>query len=127
MSVMSVTDAIKNNGIAQDWKICAQVVEAMHAKEDDSQIPLKPLEAMLSIDLAHPNIIHTYKFYTRIRQVWQQLISCAAGPAYLDLHWVHLSMHPKSNLLSWLWCMLSILLMHDAMGQMILQEEGGES
>lgn len=63
LSVMSVTDA------------CGQVVEAMHAKEDDSQIPLKPLEAMLSIDLAHPNIIHTYKFYTRIRQVRQQLIS----------------------------------------------------
>ena len=47
----------------------AQVVEAWHAKDDDSTIPLKPLEAMLSIDLAHPNIIHTFKFYTRIRQV----------------------------------------------------------
>lgn len=47
----------------------AQVVEALHAKGDESDAPLKPLEAMLSIDLAHPNIIHTYKFYTRIRQV----------------------------------------------------------
>lgn len=46
-----------------------QVVEALHAQDDVSNIPLKPLEAMLSIDLAHPNIIHTYKFYTRIRQV----------------------------------------------------------
>ena len=41
----------------------------MHADGDESNIPLKPLEAMLSIDLAHPNIIHTYKFYTRVRQV----------------------------------------------------------
>jgi len=49
--------------------VCAQVVEALHAKGDESDAPLKPLEAMLSIDLAHPNIIHTYKFYTRIRQV----------------------------------------------------------
>ena len=49
--------------------LCTQVVEALHAKDDDSNIPLKPLEAMLSIDLAHPNIIHTFKFYTRIRQV----------------------------------------------------------
>ena len=49
--------------------LVSQVVEAMHAKGDDSNIPLKPLEAMLSIDLAHPNIIHTYKFYTRIREV----------------------------------------------------------
>ena len=46
-----------------------QVVEALHAKGDESNIPLKPVEAMLSIDLAHPNIIHTYNFYTRIRQV----------------------------------------------------------
>lgn len=46
-----------------------QVVEAEHAPDDTSITPLKPLEAMLSIDLSHPNIIHTYKYYTRIRQV----------------------------------------------------------
>ncbi|KAA6420291.1 MAG: kinase, partial [Trebouxia sp. A1-2] len=48
--------------------VAVKVVEALHAKGDESGAPLKPLEAMLSIDLAHPNIIHTYKFYTRIRQ-----------------------------------------------------------
>ncbi|KAL3144130.1 hypothetical protein ABBQ32_003920 [Trebouxia sp. C0010 RCD-2024] len=48
--------------------VAVKVVEALHAKDDDTSIPLKPLEAMLSIDLAHPNIIHTFKFYTRIRQ-----------------------------------------------------------
>ena len=56
----------------------AQVVEALHAKDDDSNIPLKPLEAMLSIDLAHPNIIHTFKFYTRIRQVLKALQTISA-------------------------------------------------
>ena len=53
----------------QQCVVDTQVVEALHAKNDDSNIPLKPLEAMLSIDLAHPNIIHTFKFYTRVRQV----------------------------------------------------------
>ena len=46
-----------------------QVVEAEHAADDTSKVPLKPLEAMLSVDLSHPNIIHTYKYYSRIRQV----------------------------------------------------------
>lgn len=50
-----------------------QVVEAEHAPEDTSITPLKPMEAMLSIDLSHPNIIHTYKYYTRIRQVLRSL------------------------------------------------------
>ena len=50
-----------------------QVVEAEHAPEDTSRTPLKPIEAMISIDLSHPNIIHTYKYYTRIRQV----LSCS--------------------------------------------------
>ena len=60
----------------------------MHAREDDSDIPLKPLEAMLSIDLAHPNIIHTYKFYTRIRQVCCKLnnVTSALQQQYCDLN-----------------------------------------
>ena len=63
--------------------INAQVVEAVHAKDDDSNTPLKPLEAMLSIDLAHPNIIHTYKFYTRIRQVCTSLPAPCIPPCLL--------------------------------------------
>lgn len=52
------------------------MVEAEHDVEDTSRTPLKPLEAMLSIDLSHPNIIHTYKYYTRIRQVKPALCHC---------------------------------------------------
>lgn len=69
----------------------AQVVEALHAKDDDGNIPLKPLEAMLSIDLAHPNIIHTFKFYTRICQVIRCCKALLTVSALLGV--MHCSMH----------------------------------
>ncbi|DBA90593.1 hypothetical protein WJX77_007250 [Trebouxia sp. C0004] len=80
--------------------VAVKVVEAVHAKGDESDAPLKPLEAMLSIDLAHPNIIHTYKFYTRIRQghARQELQSADTAERKVSETWMVLEFCSKGSL-----------------------------